>query len=96
MKVQPDYRNPSVQALIHCQRYDDAAQKCQDLLPGVDKLYLQAEIAWRSGQLKPCLEYLHKCSDTGSTAPKCKSLSAKAYRLLQIEETCTDAAEEGK
>ncbi len=41
-----------MEGLILCQRYREAAAECEGLLEGVDRLYLQAEVAWRQGDLE--------------------------------------------
>ena len=48
-----------MEALIHCRRYEDAQESCQELLQGsVDALYLQAEIQWRMNMVPEALTTL--------------------------------------
>ena len=85
----------SVQALIYCQRYEDAGVRCQDLLPGLDRASLEAEIAWRSGHLQASLHCLKHGQGTEGIPAKCRDLLHLVERLLSLEMASNDAADEG-
>lgn len=85
-----------LQALIYCQRYGDAAQQCKELLPGKDRLHLQAEIAWRSGQLSSSLKLLQSSEQDAKGVEKFDCLREVVLRLSRLEEACQQAREEGK
>lgn len=55
-----------MEALLHCQRLDDAMEEAQRLKAGVDGQYLQAECRWRSGDVTGALDMLRvRASLTG-------------------------------
>ena len=84
------------QALIYCQRYDDAAQQCKALLPGKDRLYIQAEIAWRSGQLISSLNLLQSSEQDAKRLEKFECSRELVLRLSRLEDACQQAKEEGE
>lgn len=84
-----------LQAMIHCQRYHDASQLCKELLPGIDSLYLEAETAWRSGNLTASLEYLQASREAIREVSKCAELQKLVASLADLETACQDAIERG-
>lgn len=88
-----------MEALLLCQRYTDAEAACASLLEGsADRLYLQAEAAWRQGDLPAAAEALRQAlraaGPTGGSA-KCSSLLAHVRELLGLQEEAVAALEEG-
>lgn len=95
VKISVNIRFFSLQALIFCQRYEDAERQCLTLLPGIDRVYLQAEVAWRSGSLNECLAFLKESRPLG-LSQKCDALHEIVSKLLGIELSYTQAAEKGR
>ncbi|CAL8466826.1 g6362 [Coccomyxa elongata] len=85
-----------VEALILCQRYTDAHSACDSLLPGVDKLYLQAQAGWRAGSLKEALAALHGAQALVQNSPKCSQLIDLVAGVMQHDNAAAAAFEEGR
>lgn len=84
-----------MQALILCQRYADARSGCVTLPDGVDKLYLQAEAAWRTGSLQEAVGALQAALALRPDSRKCAELQQLVQPLLQHESLATGAFEQG-
>lgn len=85
-----------MQALILCQRYTDAHSACDSLLPGVDKLYLQAQAGWRAGSLKDALAALQAAQALVQSSPKCSQLIDVVAGVMQHDDAATAAFDEGE
>lgn len=85
-----------MQALILCQRYTDAHSACESLLPGVDKLYLQAQAGWRAGSLKDALAALQAALALMQDSPKCSQLMDLVAGIMQHDDAAAAALEQGK
>ena len=84
-----------MQALIYCHRFKDAAEQCQALHPGGDRAYLEAEIAWRSGDLLAATAILQEAAKTQPLPAKCRKLLEAVEEMAAIEVGCAVAFEEG-
>lgn len=87
-----------VEALLLCSRYTDAAAGCSSMLEGTaERLYLEAEVAWRQGRLQDAAEALHLgLQAAGGSCAKCASLLQNVEGLQGLEEQATAALEEGR
>ncbi len=85
-----------MKALLYCQRYESAAQQSKELLPGTDRLYLEAELAWRSGHLASSLTFLQESEQAKKVGSKCEALHRFVSRLVSLEEASQKAMEEGE
>lgn len=86
-----------VEALLLCQRYTDAEAACSGLLEGsTERLYLEAEAAWRQGSLEAAADRLRQALQAASSAcPKCSSLLQHVEALQQLEQEAAFALEDG-
>lgn len=97
-----------MEALLLCQRYTEAEAGCETLLDGsADRLYLEAEVAWRQGRLEAAVQKLQQAlaiaqgsnsnnSDSGNTgSQKCNSLLAYVEELLALQQQAVAALEDG-
>lgn len=86
-----------VEALLLCQRYADAKAACSSLLEGsADRLYLEAEAAWRQGSLGAAAERLQQALQAaGGSCGKCSSLLQFVGQLQGLEEEAALALEDG-
>lgn len=84
-----------VQALIYCHRYKDAACRCDELMPGVDRLYLQAQAAWRAGDLAPALQFLDAAVAISPESQKCQELHRIVSCLASRWAAAQDAFDDG-
>ena len=90
-----------VEALLLCQRYSDAAEACRSLLAeSADRLYLEAEVAWRQGGLAAAAKALRQALAVTAAATaaaaaaggaaagsnKCCDLLAHVETLQRLEE----------
>lgn len=84
-----------MQALVACTRYEEAQEEAQELLPGADALYLQAEASWRAGDVASALGALGRAVSACPGSAKCLD----RQRWLQtLQETLLEgdqALEEG-
>ena len=94
--AQPNNILAFVQALIYCQRYEDAACRCDELMPGVDRLYLQAQAAWRAGDLAPALEFLDAAVAISPESQKCRELHKIVSCLVSRWAAAHDAFDDGE
>ena len=63
-----------VEALIQCQRCQEALDACKTLMPhSIDAAYLTAEALWRLGRLDDAMAAL-RCADYHSRSTKCAEL----------------------
>lgn len=69
------------QALIWCGRLQSAGQLCQTLPDGIDKLYLQAQSAWRSGDLVAYRQAVDQALQISSQAGKVTDLQTYVGQL---------------
>lgn len=67
-------RAAHIEGLILCQRYREAAAECEGLLEGPDRQYLEAEIAWRQGDLAAALASLDAALAAAPGVAKCAQL----------------------
>ena len=87
-----------VEALLLCQRYADAEAGCSGLLEGrTERLYLEAEAAWRNGRLAAAADKLRAAlaAAPGGSSAKCASLAAHVAELAALEEEAVAALEDG-
>lgn len=86
-----------VEALLLCQRYADAEAACSGLLEGsTDRLYLEAEAAWRQGKLEAAADRLQQALvAAGGACPKCSDLLQHVEALQQTEQEALFALEDG-
>lgn len=86
-----------VEALLLCRRYVDAAAACAALLEGTaDRLYLEAEVAWRQGRLSAAADALRQALQVAvAGCGKCSSLLWYVEQLQGLEEEAVAALEEG-
>ena len=86
-----------VEALLLCQRYADAEAACSSLLEGsTDRLYLEAEAAWRQGRLEAAADRLQQALEAaGGACPKCSDLLRFVEALQQTEQEAIFALEDG-
>ncbi len=86
-----------VEALLLCQRYADAEAACSSLLDGsTDRLYLEAEAAWRQGRLEAAADRLQQALEAaGGACPKCSDLLRFVEVLQQTEQEAIFALEDG-
>lgn len=70
-----------IEALIILTRYPDALAACSELLPGMERLYLEAEARWRDGDVANALIHL----DQGLAERK-KSLSPVPAKCAELQE----------
>lgn len=89
-----------IEALLLCQRYAEAGAGCAELPQGsTERLYLEAEVAWRQGCLQAAADKLQQAlqvaaSDCGRH--KCSSLGGHVHSLLALWEEAEAALEEGR
>ena len=74
-----------VQALIMCQRYADARVAASKLLPGVDRLYLEAEASWRAGVLSEALAALRGALTISAGSQKCSERLQTLQPVQQLD-----------
>lgn len=86
-----------VEALLLCQRYADADAACSSLLEGsTDRLYLEAEAAWRQGRLEAAADRLQQALEAaGGACSKCSDLLRFVEALQQTEQEAAFAVEDG-
>ena len=83
------------QALIGCRRHADALAAAKQLLPGIDRQYLEAEALWRSGQLAPALASLAAVLADAPGSSKCRDLHALLSVLLARDAAAAAALGQG-
>ena len=86
----------ALQALIFCQRYEDARAACEQLPPGVDRLYLEAQTAWRAGDLTAAKMCLDQAMSARRDSTKCRQLLALVSELACKLEAVDTALNDGK
>jgi tetratricopeptide (TPR) repeat protein len=85
-----------VEALLLCQRYADAEAECSSLLEGsADRLYLEAEAAWRQGSLATAADRLRQALQVSQGSGKCSGLLRHVQELQQLEQQAVLAVEDG-
>ena len=84
-----------VEGLIACQRYREAAAECEGLLEGPDRLYLQAEVAWRTGELEGALGLLGQALAAAPACAKAAELRGFVARLEGLWREADLAREDG-
>ena len=85
-----------VEALLLCQRYAEAQAGCCSLLEGsADRLYLEAEVAWRQGSLAAAAGSLQRALQVAGSSRKCSSLLAHVCELQEVERQGELALEDG-
>eukprot|EP00873_Tetraselmis_striata_P032890 jgi/Tetstr1/453154/TSEL_040174.t1 len=98
LRLHPDLeaaRCGEVEALLHCQRLDDAMEEAQRLKAGVDGQYLQAECRWRSGDVTGALDMLRAALGTNPSSSKCTRLKCFLEGVLVLlEERARHLSEE--
>jgi predicted Zn-dependent protease len=88
-----------VEALLLCQRYADAQAGCEGLLEGsIDRLYLEAEAAWRQGSLAAAAAKLEGALEAAGSggSEKCSRLLAYVQELAALDEAAAASLEEGR
>ncbi len=85
-----------MQALIYCGRYKDAEAGCTRLLPGPDRVYLQAETAWRSGDPEAARQLLCQALEASPACAKCSDLLARVEGLAATLASARGFLEEGE
>lgn len=63
-----------VESLLLCGRYHDALTACEDLRPGVERRYLEAESLWRQGDVEAALSNLREAALRWPNIRKCRDL----------------------
>ena len=85
-----------VEALLLCQRYADAEAECSSLLEGsADRLYLEAEAAWRQGSLAAATDRLRQALRVAQGSGKCGGLLRHVEELQRLEQQAVLALEDG-
>lgn len=84
-----------VEGLILCRRFAEAAGECEGLLPGPDRQYLEAEVAWRCGDLPAALGTLAAALAAAPGNPKCAELQRWLEPLGALWQEAAAAREDG-
>lgn len=84
-----------VEGLIACRRYSDALARCEELRPGVERYYLEAEALWRSGGVKEAMAKVEKILQISPNLGKCVALQEHLLHVSQKLEQATACMEEG-
>ncbi len=82
--------------MLYCGRYKDAEDTCALLLPGCDRLYLQAETAWRSGDPASAVTVLQTALEGCPDSGKCKDLLAAVGPLADLQTSAQGLLLEGE
>ncbi|KAL4452009.1 hypothetical protein ABPG75_007671 [Micractinium tetrahymenae] len=89
-----------IEALLLCQRYAEAEAGCSGLPEGsTERLYLEAEVAWRQGRLQAAADKLQQALQVAASSSgrqKCSSLLEHVSSLLALWEEAEAALEEGR
>jgi DnaJ family protein C protein 7 len=84
-----------VEARTLCGRYAEAEAGCEALLDSVDRLYLEAEIAWRKGEPARAMQQLALALERAQGSAKCIALLTFIQPLEQLQQRADEAMELG-
>mmetsp|Transcript_7790 Transcript_7790/g.14742 ORF Transcript_7790/g.14742 Transcript_7790/m.14742 type:complete len:553 (+) Transcript_7790:139-1797(+) len=86
-----------VEALIHCRRYEDAEEMCDELLTNsVDALYLKAELQWRMNQIPEAMAILEQALAVKGDSAKCLVMQERLIAIKSHLEAGEDFFDGGK